>query len=293
MMKEIKNKYDFVALVEVKMSNLNGDPDNANYPRTTADGRAIVTDVCIKHKIREYVKLAAEGKAGYEMYVESGKALQKKQRTAYGMLGIEDTKEAIKQASKDDPDLENKLKECLCKEFYDIRSFGAALTGFKADGIGGDGITGPVQIAISTSVDPVEICTMTLTRCAPEKEDNGSDVGIKGQKSAIAYALFRIEGHISAPLAEKTGFTTDDMELLWEALLNMFDNDHAAARGNISTRALYIFKHDNRLGNARWANLADKLHIKKAEGCEYPEKYEDYTITVDKMPEGVELTVRE
>lgn len=282
----IKNRYEFVMLFDVENGNPNGDPDAANAPRTdpeTSDG--IITDVCIKRKIRNFVEIYMEGKEGYNILIKNDRSLNSKFTEAYDKLGLEKGK---KGAKTDDV---KKAQEYICENYYDVRTFGAVMsTGGDQCGI----VKGPVQITFAKSVDPVYVNDITITRQAKTTEDRQNSQGNTemGRKSFVSYGLYRAEGFVSALLAEKvTGFSEDDLELLWTAIINMFENDRSAARGKMCMRKLYVFKHDSALGNAPAHILFDKIKVEKKEGITAPRKFEDYTVTVDEnMPSGVTLT---
>ena len=280
----IKNRYEFVVLFDVENGNPNGDPDAGNMPRTDPETSfGIVTDVCLKRKIRNYVELVHEGEAGYNILIKADKALNTKFTEAYEELGLKTGK-----------DKENKkniatAQKYLCKNYYDVRTFGAVMnTGVTPCGT----VRGPVQFAFAKSIDPVYPQDITITRQAKtteERQKNG-DTEI-GKKSIIAYGLYRAEGYVSAMLAQKvTGFSEDDLELLWNAVLNMFEHDRSAARGKMTVRKLYIFKHDSALGNAPAGVLFDKIKVAKKADIAIPRQFSDYEITVDStMPDGVTL----
>lgn len=282
----IKNRYEFVMLFDVENGNPNGDPDAANAPRTdpeTSDG--IITDVCIKRKIRNFVEIYMEGKEGYNILIKNDRSLNSKFTEAYDKLGLEKGKKGTKT------DDVKKAQEYICENYYDVRTFGAVMsTGNDQCGI----VKGPVQITFAKSVDHVYVNDITITRQAKTTEDRQNSQGTTemGRKSFVSYGLYRAEGFVSALLAEKvTGFSEDDLELLWTAIINMFENDRSAARGKMCMRKLYVFKHDSALGNAPAHILFDKIKVEKKEGITAPRKFEDYTVTVDEnMPSGVTLT---
>jgi len=289
-MEAIKNRYEFVLLFDVENGNPNGDPDAGNLPRTDPEtGLGIVTDVCLKRKVRNYVEIAKEGEAGYNILIKTDKALNDKFAAAYEELGL-DTKKKDKTT-----DEVFAAREYMCKSYFDVRSFGAVMsTGDNPCGI----IRGPVQMNFARSIDPVlpqelSITRQAITRAA-DLEKRRSDSGTAtemGKKSIVPYGLYRAEGYVSAMLAQKTtGFSEEDLSLLWEALINMFEHDHSAARGKVCVRKLYVFKHSSVLGNAPSVVLFDKISVKKKDGVEYPRSVNDYIISVDKnMPDGVEL----
>lgn len=278
----INNRYDFVILFDVENGNPNGDPDAGNSPRVDAEtGYGFVTDVCIKRKIRNYVELIKEGEAGYNILIKPDKSLNEKFTEAYEENGLK-----LKQKGKNIDDVK-KVRDYICKNYFDVRTFGAVMsTGDDPCGI----VRGPVQINFAKSLSPININDITITRQAITKKDDNK-VNEMGRKSIIPYALYRAEGYISAAQANKvTDMTEEDVELLWEAIINMFENDHSAARGKMCTRKLYIFKHNSILGNSPSHILFDKISVNVKDDVMIPRKFSDYNIVVDKnMPEGVSM----
>ncbi len=280
----INNRYDFVMLFDVENGNPNGDPDAGNSPRMDAEtGYGFITDVCIKRKIRNYVSLIKDGDAGYNILIKPDKSLNEKFTDAYIEEGL-----SLKQKGKNTDDVK-KARDYMCKNYFDVRVFGAVMsTGDDPCGI----VRGPVQINFARSLSPINIQDVTITRQARTTEDRKATGETEmGRKSVIPYALYRAEGYISAAQANKnTDMTEEDVELLWNAIINMFEEDHSAARGKMCTRKLYIFKHDSILGNCPSHVLFDKIVIKEKDGVYVPRNFDDYEITLDKdMPEGVEL----
>lgn len=287
----IKNRYDFIVLFDVKNGNPNGDPDAGNMPRIDPEtGKGIVTDVCIKRKIRNYVATVKEGVGGYRMYINNQTALNTCDQEAYSNISEDDNK----KKSKAEKDL--LVRNYMCSTFFDIRTFGAVMTTFVKDNLNCGQIRGPVQLGFAESIDPILPQDVTISRIAitTEKDAEGKKTEL-GRKSIVPYGLYRMEGYISANLARKTtGFTEDDLSLLWEALINMFDQDHSAARGNMVTRKLIIFKHDLELGNAPSHKLFDKVIVKRKEGIKVARSFSDYDVTIDEdMPQGVTLICME
>lgn len=278
----INNRYDFVILFDVENGNPNGDPDAGNSPRVDAEtGYGFVTDVCIKRKIRNYVELIKEGEAGYNILIKPDKSLNEKFTEAYEENGLK-----LKQKGKNIDDVK-KARDYICKNYFDVRTFGAVMsTGDDPCGI----VRGPVQINFAKSLSPININDITITRQAITKKDDNK-VNEMGRKSIIPYALYRAEGYISAAQANKvTDMTEEDVELLWEAIINMFENDHSAARGKMCTRKLYIFKHNSILGNSPSHILFDKISVEVKDDVIIPRKFSDYNIVVDEnMPEGVSM----
>ena len=279
----IKNRYDFVMLFDVENGNPNGDPDAGNAPRVDVETNyGYITDVCLKRKIRNYVELLKEGEPGYNILIKPDRSLNSKFTEAYVTEGLETGK---KGAKKDDV---IKARDYMCKNYFDVRTFGAVMsTGEDPCGI----VRGPVQLTFARSVSPVFVEDIAITRQARTTEDRQETGETEiGRKSFIPYGLYRAEGYISAALAQKvTQLSEEDVELLWNAIINMFEIDHSAARGKMCMRKLYIFKHDCVLGNAPSHLLFDKISVKqKNEGP--ARSFNDYDIIVDEeMPDGVEL----
>ena len=293
MLEPIKNRYDFVILFDVENGNPNGDPDAGNMPRVDPEtGFGLVTDVCLKRKIRNYVETLKEDAKGYRIYIKDGVPLNRSDSEAISALGID---EDLKKAKKSDPGIDAKLRDWMCAHFYDIRTFGAVMTTFVKGALNCGQVRGPVQLGFARSIDPVVPQEVTITRVAITKEDDAEKKGTEmGRKFIVPYALYRAEGFVSANLARKTtGFSEDDLELLWQAIINMFENDHSAARGKMAVRELMIFRHDTELGNAPSYQLFDAVHVQKKEGVLVPRSYSDYTVSVsDTLPEGVHLERR-
>lgn len=280
----IKNRYEFVMLFDVENGNPNGDPDAGNMPRTDPEtGYGIVTDVCLKRKIRNFVEIYKEGEAGFGILIKADRPLNAKFTEAYEACGLK-----TKQKGKDVDNVKT-AQEYICKNYYDVRTFGAVMsTGDDPCGI----VRGPVQINFARSVDPVYVQDITITRQARTTEDRQSTGNTEmGKKSIVSYGLYRAEGYVSAMLAQNvTGFSEDDLELLWTAIKNMFENDHSAARGKMCLRKLYVFRHDSALGNAPSHELFDKITVTKKENKMAPRCFSDYEIVIDAdMPEGVTL----
>ena len=289
-MKSIKNRYEFVILFDVENGNPNGDPDAGNMPRVDPEtGLGIVTDVCLKRKIRNYVETVKEDGKGYRIYIKDGVPLNRSDKEACDFIGVDADK--LKDAKKKDEKLDDKLRDFMCENFYDIRTFGAVMTTFMKGALNCGQVRGPVQLGFSRSIDPVLPQEVTITRTAITTEADAEKKGTEmGRKYILPYALYRCEGYISANLARKTtGFSEEDLSLLWEAILNMFENDHSASRGKMAVRELIVFKHDSELGNAPAHKLFDLVSAEKKEGVDYPRAYSDYKVTVsaDRLPQGV------
>ena len=288
MSEAIHNRYDFVILFDVENGNPNGDPDAGNMPRTDPEtGCGLVTDVCLKRKIRNYVETAKEDAPGYRIYIKDQVPLNRSDAEALAYLGVQGD---LKAAKKDDPALDGKIRDFMCRNFYDIRTFGAVMTTFVKGALNCGQVRGPVQLSFARSVDPILPQEVTITRVAITTEADAEKKGTEmGRKYVVPYGLYRAEGYVSANLARKTtGFSEEDLELLWQAILNMFENDHSAARGKMAVRELIVFRHDSELGNAPAYKLFDAVQVSRKEGVTVPRSYRDYTVTVaDTLPAGV------
>lgn len=284
----IKNRYDFVILFDVENGNPNGDPDAGNMPRVDPEtGLGLVTDVCLKRKIRNYVEMAKEDSAGYRIYIKDQVPLNRNDAEALEYLGID---KDLKAAKKNDPEIDIKIRDWMCANFYDIRTFGAVMTTFVKGALNCGQVRGPVQLGFARSIDPIVPQEVTITRVAITTEADAEKKGTEmGRKYIVPYGLYRAEGFVSANLARKsTGFSEDDLQLLWQAILNMFENDHSAARGKMAVRELIVFKHASGLGNAPSYKLFDAVHIARKDGVEIPRSYHDYAVTVEEsLPVGV------
>lgn len=303
-MEPIKNRYEFVILFDVENGNPNGDPDAGNMPRIDPEsGYGLVTDVCLKRKIRNYVETVKEDATVYRIYVKDGVPLNVSDASAGKPFNIEQDLRNIQNADKteakkigiklktNDPDIDRKLRDFMCSNFYDIRTFGAVMTTFTKGALNCGQVRGPVQLGFSRSIDPILPQETTITRVAITTEADADKKDTEmGRKYIVPYALYRCEGYVSANLARKTtGFSEEDLQLLWDAILNMFENDHSAARGKMAVRELIVFKHDSELGNAPAHKLFELIKVEKKEGVTAPRAYEDYVLTVDDshLPEGV------
>ncbi len=295
----IKNRYEFVILFDVENGNPNGDPDAGNMPRIDPEsGLGLVTDVCLKRKIRNYIETVKEDEKGFKIYIKEDVPLNKSDREACENFEIKETEdkkvtEALKKLKKSDPDADIKLKDYMCKHFYDIRTFGAVMTTFVKASLNCGQVRGPVQIGFARSIDPIISQEITITRVAITTEKDAEDKTTEiGRKSIVPYGLYRAEGYISANLARRvTGFSEDDLNLLWEAIINMFEHDHSAARGKMAVRELIVFKHSKELGDCPAYRLFDSVEVKKNERVEYPRKYQDYTVQIheENIPDSVEV----
>lgn len=287
----ISNKYDFVILFDVENGNPNGDPDAGNMPRVDPEtGLGLVTDVCLKRKIRNYVEAWAEiesDRNGYGIYIKDAVPLETSDKKALVYIGVDN----IKDVKKKDKDVDLKIREFMCMNFFDIRTFGAVMTTFVKGVLNCGQVRGPVQLGFARSIDPIAPQEITITRVAITTEKDAENKKTEmGRKYIIPYALYKVEGHISANLARKiTGFSEEDLELLWKAIINMFENDYSAARGNMAVRELIVFKHSNELGNAPAYKLFERVKVSRKEEVQVPRAYEDYTVEVDteSLPNGV------
>ena len=299
MSEPIKNRYDFIVYFDVENGNPNGDPDAGNMPRIDPEeGYGIVTDVCLKRKIRNYVETVKEGEPGFDIYIKEGVPLNTSDATALQAAGIDTTQsdkkiqEAVKTLKKTDPQLDVFVRDFMCSRYYDVRTFGAVMTTFVKNNLNCGQVRGPVQLTFSRSVDPIIPQDITITRVAitttADAETKGTEMG---RKHIVPYGLYRCEGFVSANLARKTtGFSEEDLQLLWDAIINMFELDHSAARGKMAVRELIVFKHDSELGNAPSYKLFDAVTIAKKDGVTAPRSYADYEkIVIDEsaIPEGV------
>ena len=286
MSETIKNRYEFVLLYDVENGNPNGDPDAGNMPRIDPEtGYGIVTDVCLKRKIRNYIELVKGDSAGYKIYVKEGTPLNQNHADAY--LALED----LKPGEKASVPQVNEARRWMCANFFDVRTFGAVMT--TGDNCGQ--VRGPVQINFSRSIDPIVQQEVTITRQTVTRIEDAEKERTMGRKHIVPYGLYRVEGYISAKLANDetkgTGFSEEDLAVLWEALVNLFEHDHSAARGKMATRKLVIFKHDSELGNAPSHKLFERVTIQKKVEAIPPRSFNDYVVEIDRdgVPDGVTL----
>jgi len=279
MTKPIENRYEFVLLFDVINGNPNGDPDGGNLPRIDPEtGHGITTDVCLKRKVRNYVELLKQNQTPFNIYVKEKGILTERRKPAYDALTDEKDK-SIKIS---------KARAWMCKNFFDVRTFGAVMS-VKENNCGQ--VRGPVQFAFSKSIDPVVPLEASITRMAVEtKKESDSQDGdnrTMGRKTYIPYGLYRVHGFISAPLAKQTGFSEEDLELLWSALINMFDHDRSASRGEMASRQLIVFQHDSELGNTPAHKLFERIKIERKPDSDGPARsFEDYQITIDETDLG-------
>jgi CRISPR-associated protein Csd2 len=284
-MSAIEHKYDFVLLFDVQDGNPNGDPDAGNLPRIDPEtGNGLVTDVCLKRKLRNHVMLTKKGATGYDIFV--------KEKAILNLAIKEAHQDPEVKAEKDKGKKTDKAGAVMCRRFYDVRAFGAVLT--TGDNAGQ--VRGPVQLTFSRSIDPIVPLEHSITRVAvtteedAEKQQGGNRA--MGRKATIPYGLYRCHGFVSAPLAKQTGFSAEDLALLWDGLLNMFEHDRSAARGLMNTRKLIVFEHDSELGRAPATALFEKVQVRRKDPAAPPRAFSDYTVEVPKdLPEGVKMTV--
>lgn len=283
----IENRYDFVLLFDVKDGNPNGDPDAGNLPRVDAEtGCGLVTDVSLKRKVRNYVGMVKGEQPPFEIYVKEKAVLNKQHERAYEAIGASD---ATKSGDKVDA-----ARDWMCRNFYDVRTFGAVMS----TGVNCGQVRGPVQLTFARSVDPIVAQEHSITRMAVTSEGElesrrrEGENRTMGRKHTVPYGLYMTRGFVSSHLAAQTGFSDSDLDLLWEALANMFEHDHSAARGEMATRGLYVFKHDSQLGNAHAHSLFARIQPKQKEKAVVPRDFADYQVSIDKesLPAGVSLT---
>jgi len=281
----ISNRYEFVLLYDVENGNPNGDPDAGNMPRIDPEtGYGIVTDVCLKRKIRNYVELIKRDSAGYRIYIKEGIPLNQNHIEAYIANGL-------KPKEKAKLDKVSEVRRWMCANFFDVRTFGAVMS--TGDNCGQ--VRGPVQINFSRSIDPIVQQEVTITRQTVTRIEDIENERTMGRKYIVPYGLYRVEGYVSAKLANDptkgTGFSEEDLELFWEAVMNMFEHDRSAARGKMTTRKLVIFKHESDLGNAPAQSLFELVKVQKKPQANPPRSIEDYEIEVDKtgLPEKVAM----
>ena len=289
-MEAIQNRYEFVFFFDVENGNPNGDPDAGNMPRIDPEtGYGLVTDVCLKRKIRNYVETVKEGEPSYRIYIKDNVPLNRSDAEACAYVGVDPAK--LKEAKKKDGKLDVKIRDFMCSNFFDIRTFGAVMTTFVKGALNCGQVRGHVQLGFARSVGPMLPQEVTITRVAITTEADAEKKGTEmGRKYIVPYGLYRAEGYISANLAKKTtGFSEADLELLWQAILNMFELDHSAARGKMSVRELIVFRHDSELGNAPAYKLFDLVKAQRNPNVVSPRAYSDYQISVDeeKLPSGV------
>lgn len=277
----IQNRYDFVFIFDVKDGNPNGDPDAGNLPRMDPEtGHGLVTDVCLKRKVRNYVQLARGSNDGYDIFI--------KEKAILNNL-IDQAHDKAEVSTKEKGEKTEAARQYMCKSYFDVRTFGAVMSTGKNAGQ----VRGPVQLTFSRSIDPIVPLEHSITRMAvateAEAEKQQGDNRTMGRKHTVPYALYRCHGFISAAFAQQTGFSEDDLNLLWEALTNMFEHDHSAARGQMNARRLVVFKHESKLGNTPAHKLFDLVKVERANDPGIPARsFADYRVSVNEpVPEGV------
>ncbi len=286
----LQNRYDFVLLFDVKDGNPNGDPDAGNLPRVDAEtGQGLVTDVSLKRKVRNFVGILHDEQPPYEIYVKEKAILNKQHERAYQAIPGGAELLAGDDKKRKGGDKVEEARQWMCQNFYDVRTFGAVMS----TGVNCGQVRGAVQMTFARSVDPVIASEHSITRMAvateKEAEKQDGDNRTMGRKFTVPYGLYVAHGFVSAHLANQTGFSDSDLELLWQALTNMFEHDRSAARGEMATRGLYVFKHEGKLGNAPAYSLFERIKAQKQ--VEVPRSFADYTVSVDaeNLPNGVEL----
>lgn len=313
-MTTLANRYEFVLLFDVAKGNPNGDPDAGNLPRLDPEtNHGLVSDVSLKRKIRNYVELAKSGVDGHHIYVEEGAILNDQHRKAYKALRPGDAKidKEAKLNPKDDVEAQQ-IRDFMCRNFFDVRTFGAVMS----TGINAGQVRGPVQMTFASSIEPIVPQEISITRMAATNEaerkqraegteegNERTDNRTMGRKYIVPYGLYRAHGYVSAKLAERTGFSEADLDLLFEALCAMFEHDRSAARGEMATRKLIVFKHGNAMGNAPAHSLFERVKVgrsiddefrsidKRLDNAPPARAFSDYDVTIDRegLPEGVEI----
>lgn len=280
----LDNRYDFVLLFDVRDGNPNGDPDAGNLPRLDAEtGHGLVTDVSLKRKVRNFVGLVKGEQPPYEIYVKEKAILNNQHKRAYVGIGREDLLAGDDKKRKGGEAVDD-ARAWMCRNFFDVRTFGAVMS----TGVNCGQVRGPVQLTFARSVDPIVAQEHSITRMAvateAEAEKQEGDNRTMGRKHTVPYGLYMVHGFVAAFLAKQTGFGEGDLALFWQALAQMFEHDRSAARGQMATRGLYVFKHDSELGNAPAHALFDRIKVRRNPGVEVPRRFEDYSVTFDDGP---------
>ena len=290
----LSNRYDFVLVFDVRDGNPNGDPDAGNLPRLDAEsGHGLVTDVSLKRKVRNFVGLVKGETPPFDIYVKEKAVLNQTHEKAYVAVGAEEELKGDKKR-KGSGDTVDKARQWMCANFFDVRTFGAVMS----TGVNCGQVRGPVQLTFARSVDPIIAQEHSITRMAvateAEAEKQQGDNRTMGRKHTVPYGIYVAHGFVSSFLAKQTGFGEEDLELLWQALEQMFEHDRSAARGEMATRGLYVFKHDSELGNAHAHALFDRVAISRKAGVDVPRSFGDYEVSVDEagLPAGVTLIKR-
>lgn len=285
-MTDLKNRYDFVIIFDVQDGNPNGDPDAGNLPRIDPEtGRGLVTDVCLKRKIRNYVQVTKNMASKYDIFVKEKAILN---------VSIDEAHEQESVKSKKKGEKTEAARKYMCGRYFDVRTFGAVMnTGKKAGQV-----RGPVQLTFGRSVDPVVTLEHSITRMAvateAQAEEQSGDNRMMGRKNTIPYGVYVAHGFVSPHLAAQTGFSEEDLNLVWKALEKMFEHDRSAARGLMSTRQLIVFKHDSALGNAPAYSLFDRVKVSRRDEGQPPRDFKDYVVAIDEsnLPAGVHIEKR-
>lgn len=283
----VNKRYDFVLFVEVENGNPNGDPDVGNMPRIDIEtNKGLITDVCIKRKIRNYVSMVKEGESGYDIYVTEGEVLNDQHKKAYTALGLTSEPKKLPKNKKSAAD----ITQFLCNNFFDIRAFGAVMS----TDVNGGTVTGPIQVLMGNSVDRISPQQLSITRMAVTNEADIEKERTMGNKWIVPYGLYRIEGHISANLAKKSGFGQEDLELFWQALEYMFMEDISASRGKMDSRKLIVFEHKSAFGNAKPHVLFEAVKATRIDQSAPARCFGDYEITIDRaaIPDAVTVIER-
>lgn len=272
----IEKRYDFVFLFDVKDGNPNGDPDAGNLPRLDPEtGMGLVTDVCLKRKVRNFVQMT-QSPQQHDIFIREK-----------GILNhlIDEAHEQESVKNKEKGEKTEAARQYMCSRYYDVRTFGAVMTTGKNAGQ----VRGPVQLTFSRSIDPIVVLEHSITRMAVTNEKDASDTGdnrTMGRKFTVPYGLYRCHGFVSAHFAQQTGFNEADLELLWQALVNMFEQDHAAARGQMNARGLYVFEHSSSLGDAPSDSLFKRIRVSKKADVDVAREFEDYTVDINEQDLG-------
>lgn len=291
----LSNRYDFVLVFDVRDGNPNGDPDAGNLPRLDAEsGHGLVTDVSLKRKVRNFVGMMKGEVPPFDIYIKEKAVLNQTHEKAYVAIGAEDALKGEDKKRKGGGDTVDLARKWMCANFYDVRTFGAVMS----TGVNCGQVRGPVQLTFARSVEPIVALEHSITRMAvateAEAEKQQGDNRTMGRKHTVPYGVYVAHGFVSAFLAKQTGFGEDDLELLFQSLEHMFEHDRSAARGEMATRGLYVFKHESELGNAHAHALFDRIVIKRKDGVDVPRSFADFAVSVDtgSLPSGVELIRR-
>jgi CRISPR-associated protein Csd2 len=294
MSEPIRNRYDFVLIFDVQDGNPNGDPDAGNLPRIDPEtGHGLVTDVCLKRKVRNYVGLTKREEQPFEIYIKEKAILNKTHERAYIAIGAADLLKGDDKKRKGGGKVDE-ARQWMCKNFYDVRAFGAVMS----TGVNCGQVRGPVQMTFGRSVDPVVTLEHSITRMAvateAEAEKQQGDNRTMGRKNTIPYGVYVAHGFVSAHLAAQTGFNVDDLNLFWEALYNMFEHDRSAARGLMSTQKLVIFKHESELGNSPAHALFKRVKVSRKDNHKPARNFDDYNLVIEEegLPSGISIITR-